>query len=190
MRFLKKGLKKIIAVLMVLLKRIEIGQDSYIAVPYHKISGKIHIGHRTTIGKNAWIECFERYKEYHYKPTIKISDNVTIGKYLCLTCIDRVEIGAGSLFSEFVFISDHYHDFVPGETLLVDQQLVSKGPVIIGDNCFIGYRVCILSGVNLGNNCVVGSNSVVTKSFPPYSMIGGVPARLLKTYNQSTKQWD
>ena len=91
--------------------------------------------------------------------------------------------------SEYVYISDHYHEFEPGDMLLVEQPLKSKGSVIIGENCFIGYRVSILGGVELGNNCVVGSHAVVTQSFPPYSMIAGVPAKLLKTYNFETKGW-
>jgi lipopolysaccharide O-acetyltransferase len=59
--------------------------------------------------------------------------------------------------------------------------LVSKGPIDIGEETWIGYRCIILSGVQLGRNCVVAAGSVVTKSFPEYSVIGGNPARLIKS---------
>lgn len=54
-------------------------------------------------------------------------------------------------------------------------------PVRIGNDCWLGVNSVILPGVNLGNGCVVGANSVVTKSFPEFSVIGGVPARLIRT---------
>jgi lipopolysaccharide O-acetyltransferase len=71
----------------------------------------------------------------------------------------------------------------------MQQALISKGPVTIGRRCFLGFRVAVMPGVTLGEHCVVGANSTVTRSFPAYSMIGGSPARLLKTYSLETHQW-
>jgi len=53
-------------------------------------------------------------------------------------------------------------------------------PIRIGNDCWIGINSVILPGVVLGDGCVVGANSVVTKSFPEFSIVGGVPARPLK----------
>lgn len=53
-------------------------------------------------------------------------------------------------------------------------------PVKIGDNCWIGARAIILPGVTIGDYCVVAAGSVVTKDFPDYSVVGGVPARVIK----------
>lgn len=55
-----------------------------------------------------------------------------------------------------------------------------KKPVIIDDNVWIGYRVIILPGVRIGRNAIIGAGAVVTKDVPPYSIAGGVPARVLK----------
>jgi len=67
--------------------------------------------------------------------------------------------------------------------------LFHKGGVRLGPHCFVGYRACILSGVQLGERCVVGANAVVTKSFPAFSMVGGIPAKLLKKYSPEADDW-
>ena len=67
---------------------------------------------------------------------------------------------------------------------------ISKGPVEIGENCFIGIRVSILQGVKLGRGCVVASHSVVTKSFPDFTMIAGIPAKAIKKFNFQTNNWE
>jgi acetyltransferase-like isoleucine patch superfamily enzyme len=71
----------------------------------------------------------------------------------------------------------------------MEQSLISKGPVVIGRSCFLGFRVAVMPGVTLGEHCVVGANSTVTRSFPAYSMIGGSPARILKRYSQTLGRW-
>jgi serine acetyltransferase len=56
----------------------------------------------------------------------------------------------------------------------------SKGKIIIGHDCWIGNGAIILSGISIGNGSIVAAGAIVTKSFPPYSVIGGSPAKLLK----------
>ena len=72
----------------------------------------------------------------------------------------------------------------------VKQPLYSKGAVEIGDNCFVGIRVSILQGVKIGRSCVIASHSVVTKSFPDYSMIAGIPAKTIKKFNLFSNKWE
>jgi lipopolysaccharide O-acetyltransferase len=62
--------------------------------------------------------------------------------------------------------------------------------VEIGNECFLGVRVSIMPGVTLGNHCVVGAHSVVTRSFPDFSMVAGVPARLIRTFDFCKGQWE
>ena len=104
--------------------------------------------------------------------------------------MDEITIGDGCVLSEHVYITDLMHGLHPDQGLIMQQPLQSKGPVRIGSGCFLGYRAAIMPGVTLGDHCVVGANSVVTKSFPAYSMLVGSPARLVRSYNRKTAKWD
>lgn len=148
-----------------------------------KIAGHDHIqiGTETYIGRAAWIEAITSYCGQPYKPAINIGNNVYIGNYCCITAIDEVNVGDGCMISDYFYCSDHSHGTNPESGLPPARQpLHSKGKIAIGRNSFIGYRVSILPGVELGKNCVVGAHSVVTKSFGDNSVIAGVPARLIK----------
>jgi acetyltransferase-like isoleucine patch superfamily enzyme len=64
---------------------------------------------------------------------------------------------------------------------------IKKGPVSIGNNCWIGANAIIMPDVQLGEFCVVAANSFVNKSFPAFSIIGGSPARLIRRFTEEEK---
>jgi acetyltransferase-like isoleucine patch superfamily enzyme len=168
---------------------INMGKDSIIMLP-RRINGTnfIKLGDDTIITENGWISAYKNYKGQFFNPSIIIGDGVRVGPNVMITSINKVEIKDGCLLSAQVFISDHSHGYQVSEVSPNKQELTSKGPVIIGKNCFIGIRASIMSGVTLGDHCVVGAHSVVTKSFPACSVVAGVPAKLIKTLEQIEKQ--
>lgn len=171
---------------------ITFGEGSYILSP-NKISGGkyISIGKNTVIGHSVWLSAFDTYSDQRFEPKIVIGDNVSIGNYACITGVNSLVIEDGCLFSEHLYISDHYHGTDPSSGIRpLLQPLFTKGEVRIGENTFVGYRVSILSGTSIGKNCVVGAHSVVTKSVPDNCMVAGVPARIIKKFNFETKNWE
>lgn len=187
------GFKKTLKSLLLRpLKRFSsIGRHSYLLRP-RKLSGTkyIRIAENVVVSENSWIAAIDEYAGNKYSPIIRIGSNTHIGRYFCLTAIGKVEIGNNCLFSEYVYISDHYHGHDPEAGPLVSQPLFAKEPIYIGNGTFLGYRVSVLPGVKLGNYCIVGAHSVVTRSFPDYSMIAGSPAKLIKKYCLDTKKWE
>lgn len=150
---------------------------------------RIRLGSQVLVCEYSWIAAIERFREQRFEPMITIGDQVSIGRFCCITAIDRIEIGDGCMLSEHVYLSDHVHGHNPLAGLLQHQALVSKGPVRLGKSCFLGYRAAILPGVELGDHCVVGANTVVTRSFPAYSMLAGTPARLIRRFDLEQGVW-
>jgi len=170
--------------------KILIGKNSKI-FPARRVDGEqyIVIGDNTTIMPDAWLSAYDKYWNFTYKPSINIGNSVYIGSRACITGINKITIGDYCVISEDVYISDHMHGVNPENGPIARQALISKGEVNVGENTFLGFRVSVLPGVSLGKNCVVGAHSVVTHSFPDYSMIAGIPARLIKRYSFEIHEW-
>lgn len=120
---------------------------------------------------------------------------VTVGRYTygCLHVImhndnNRLFIGdfcsiAGDVI--FVLSGDHYTDRFSSFPLKVKclgetQEGISKGDIVVDDDVWIGYRTTIMSGVHIGQGAVIAAGAVVTKDVPPYAIVGGVPAKIIK----------
>ena len=144
-----------------------------------------------TIGKNfsslnnLRLEALDEYEGDKFCPQIIIGDNVNFNSDCHIGCINKVIIGNNVLFASKVYISDHSHGKIDEEIKYIapaKRKLFSKGPVIIEDNVWIGEGVSVLPNVTIGKNSIVGANAVVTKDIPPNSVVGGVPAQILKAF--------
>ena len=104
-----------------------------------------------------------------------IGENTTVNTECVLDSRSRLEIGSSCSISRGVLMLSLTHDHRISSFPLL------KKEVIIGDGVWIGANAIIIPGVNLGSNCVVGAGSVVTKNFPPYSILAGNPAKKIGT---------
>lgn len=156
------------------------------------LGGERHmsLGARSIILSHSVVEAISTYAGQQWTPRLCIGDDVYIGRYACITCVDSVVIGNGCVLSDCVYIADSAHGVNPHEGLIMEQPLQSKGPVSLGAGTFIGFGARILPGVTLGEHCVVGANCVVTRSFPAYTMIAGSPGRAIRTYSHAKRQWE
>ena len=93
-----------------------------------------------------------------------------------VAAVERVEIGAHCMFANGCFITDGNHRFEDRDRPVPWQGFTTKGPTRIGDNVWCGANVVITSGVTVGDRCVIGANSVVTRDLPPFSIAAGAPA--------------
>lgn len=108
---------------------------------------------------------------------IIIGDNTRIG--LHTTVIGPVEIGSNVNLAQGIVVTALNHNFTDC-TKRIDEQGVSTAKITIGNDVWIGANATILPGVTIGNHSVVAASAVVTKDVPPYSLVGGVPAKILK----------
>jgi acetyltransferase-like isoleucine patch superfamily enzyme len=97
--------------------------------------------------------------------------------------INEIRIGDNVLIASKVFISDHSHGDTSTEHMNIaplKRPVVSTGPIIINNNVWIGEGASILANITIGESAIVGTNAVVTKDVPPFAVVGGVPAKILK----------
>jgi len=157
---------------------------SYVANPiFLKGIKKIHLGKRVRILPHSRIEVTSP------EASITFVENISIGQNFHITAAGDLLIGKNTTIAENVMVTDIDHEYQEIDVHILDQKhIVSQ--TRIGENCFIGYGVVIQAGTILGKQCVVGANSVVRGEFPDYSVIVGVPGRIIKRYNQVSKKWE
>jgi lipopolysaccharide O-acetyltransferase len=166
--------------------------------PSAKIIGlsNIQIGENFHAGKDLWIEAVHSHGDLTYNPQIIIKDNVAVNDSVHIAATNYVEIGNNVLMASKIYISDHNHGSYAGEeqsdpeTPPNIRPVSSEKRVVIEDNVWLGEFVAVLPGVTIGRGCIIGSNSVVSKSIPPYSIAVGSPARVVKQYNKEKRKWE
>lgn len=145
---------------------------------------RISIGQHSRIGRYAVITAWENFNKENYTPRIVIGNNCSIGEYVHITAIKSIIVGNNVLIGRRVTISDNSHgvneSFAELQTPPNQRKLYSKGEVVIEDNVWIGDKATILAGVRIGFGSIIGANAVVTKDIPAFSIVGGVPARILR----------
>lgn len=126
--------------------------------------------------------------------TLIIGESCEMGDNVHIVAQEKVTIGDHVLMASKVFISDTSHGDYSStassspNTSPNSRPLHTK-PVQIGNNVWIGENVCILLGVEIGDGCIIGANSVVNKSVGSNCIIAGSPARVVKRYDETTQGW-
>ena len=140
--------------------KLEIGKDA-----------KLHLGRWSWIGHDTKIRVHEG--------EVRIGAKSVLGQECTISAFQRISIGRECIFADRVMLIDFDHGVVEVERP-VREQGIYKRDVDVGHNVWMGYGACILRGVTIGDNAIVGTSSVVTKDVPANAVVAGVPAQLLR----------
>ncbi len=133
--------------------------------------GTVRFGRFVWIGDGAKIRCHEG--------EVVIGPKTVIGQECTISAYRGVRIGEQCVIADRAMFIDFDHGVVEVERPIRKQGIYMR-EVAVGSNCWIGYGACILRGVSVGDNSIVGTNTVVTKDVPANAVVGGVPARIIR----------
>jgi acetyltransferase-like isoleucine patch superfamily enzyme len=133
--------------------------------------GRIEFGRFVWIGDGTKIRCHEG--------VVEIGAKTVIGQECTISAYQRVRIGEQCVIADRAMFIDFDHGVVEVERSIREQGIY-KRDVEVGSNVWIGYGACILRGVRVGDNSIVGTNSVVTRDVPANAVVAGIPARVIR----------
>ena len=155
---------------------------------------QMHIGRKTQFDQDVVITC-KNQSELTLNDGVKVGSRCSFSANLFSKLIVKkntsfhsdcslvgdIQIGRSCLFARNIFVSSFDHQFQKEPALFIKEQdrkyPPASKPVVIDDDCWIGWGVAIRSGLHIGKGVVVGANSVVTKDLKPYRIYGGIPAK-------------
>ncbi len=153
-------------------------------IPFWVVGGKyIELGDNVILGKDCRLEATDEWRGEKFTPSMRLGNNVVVNPLCHIGCINEVVIGDYVSIGERTYITDHFHGASSYAHLQMPPRhrpLFSRGKVVIGECATIGENCAIMPGVTIGAHSVIGANSVVTKDVPPYSIVAGIPAKVLK----------
>ena len=166
--------------------------------PGCRIIGGHHIsfGREVYAGRDLWLEAVTSYRSQRFHPEIAIGDHVCFSDDVHISSIASIAIGSHSLFGSRIYVSDHNHGIYRGEPQSSPEEapahrlLGGGGPVVIGENVWIGDNSVIIGPATIGRGAIVGANSVVRGAVPANTIVAGAPAIPIKIFNSKTGSWD
>jgi acetyltransferase-like isoleucine patch superfamily enzyme len=134
-------------------------------------NARIELGRWSWVGHGTKIRCHEG--------VVSIGAKTVLGQECTISAYQHVSIGRECVVADRVMLIDFDHGVVEVDRP-IRLQGIYKRDVRIGNNVWIGYGACILRGVTVGDNAIIGTNSVVTRDVPANAVVGGVPARVIR----------
>jgi acetyltransferase-like isoleucine patch superfamily enzyme len=139
----------------------------------------IQIGRKARVNLGRWSWIGDGTKIRCHEGVVDIGAKTVLGQECTISAYQHVSIGRECVIADRVMMIDFDHGMVEVERP-IRLQGIYKRDVRVGNNVWIGYGACILRGVTVGDNAVIGTNSVVTKDVPENAVVGGVPARVIR----------
>jgi acetyltransferase-like isoleucine patch superfamily enzyme len=134
-------------------------------------TGAISFGRLCWIGDGTKIRCHDG--------VVEIGAKTVMGQECTISAYRRVRIGEQCVIADRAMFIDFDHGVVEVERPIRKQGIYMR-ETIVGSNVWIGYGACILRGVRVGDNSIIGTNAVVTRDVPANAVVGGVPAKVIR----------
>jgi acetyltransferase-like isoleucine patch superfamily enzyme len=140
---------------------------------------EIQIGRRAEVRFGRFVWLGDGTKIRCHEGVVDIGDKTVFGQECTISAYQRVRIGEQCVIADRAMFIDFDHGVVEVERP-IRQQGIYKRDLIVGSNVWVGYGACLLRGVRIGDNAIIGSNSVVTRDVPANAVVGGVPAKVIR----------
>jgi len=154
------------------------------------ISPYVSLGDNIYVAQDVWLNIPPGDGR---EPKIVLGNGCAIGRRSTISARNRIVLEADVLLAPSVLIMDHNHEYSDVEKPIHAQGITTGGQIFIGRNCWLGHGaviVCNQGELVLGRNSVVGANAVVTRSFPPFSVVAGAPAKLIRSFDVNSGKWE
>jgi acetyltransferase-like isoleucine patch superfamily enzyme len=150
----------------------------------------VKIGDAVWIESDVWINIPELRP--NAEPVIIFDDGCKVGRRCVISAMNRIHFEKNVIFAPSVLVMDHNHGYEDVTRPIVDQGVTEGGTIRIEEGAWIGFGVAIVCNKGelvVGKNSVIGANSVLTRSVPPYSIVSGNPGRVVKRYDFAKGKW-
>jgi len=145
----------------------------------------INIGDSVNIHRGTWLAAVSLGDK---KANLSINSGCVIGYYNHIFATRKIVIEKDVITAKNVYISDNLHSYENIFIAISKQPIKQLNDVVVGEGSWIGENACII-GASIGKHCIVGANAVVTHDVPDFSVVVGVPARVIKHYDFKKEMW-
>ena len=139
----------------------------------------LEIGRDATLRVGRWAWIGHGCKIRVHEGEVEIGAKTVMGQECTISAYQHVSIGRECIVADRVMLIDFDHGVTEVERP-IRLQGIYKRDVSVGNNVWIGYGACVLRGVTIGDNAIIGTSSVVTRAFPANAVVAGVPARVIR----------
>lgn len=157
----------------------------------HRDSARhVKIGNRVIIAKHAWLYVTDLPNRK--QPAIILEDGCGVQRRCTIAARNQVHIGRNTFFGPGALVTDHPFAFAEATHFDRGPSVCRGGRIRIEEGCWIGYGVAIVceeGELVIGRHSIIGVNSVVTRSVPPYSIVSGNPGLVVKQYDPASRKW-
>jgi len=155
------------------------------------VASHMKIGDSVSIDRGVWLNIPAPPETD--EPTIILDNGCRIGRGVQISAKNRIHLERDVMVAGYAFMTDHNHAFEDVTVPTAHQGITEGGTIRIEEECWIGFGVTIVCSQGelvIGKHSVIGANSMVTRSIPPYSIVSGNPARIVKQFDPEKNSWE